>query len=234
MPKMDEYMIKHPSAKGFFISEGDLCLKKGYTFADFVREYGDTQKITWIGYKKILRVKGKIDYIVGNFMIYVPRSQMPMLTEEFAKQKREIYSDRFFTRLVQQGKVVLAPKSIAGEIEHVSAVAKGKVRVADCHLNSELPLYERLQKTAKIRQVKIQQVSGGKIEPGLQDKTKKNVMFSQGKLHFLPKDFRDLVFGDDINPGKKGTVKKEIKVKVKPEPKFSLASKILKDLKKKQ
>ena len=230
MPKMNEYMIKHPSAKGFFIAEGDHCLKKGYTFDDFLKEYGDTQKITWMGYKKILRVKGKIDYIVGNFMIYVPRSQMPMLTEEFEKQKREIYSDRFFTRLVQQGKVVLAPKSIAGEIAHVSAVAGGKVRVADCHLNTELPAYERIQKTQQLRQVKIQQVTGGKIEPGLQDKIKKNVMFSQGKLHFLPKDFRDLVFGDDINPGKQGTVKK--KIKVKPEP-SSLASKILKDLKKK-
>ena len=115
-----------------------------------------------MGYKKILRVKGKIDYIVGNFMIYVPRSQMPMLSEEFEKQKREIYSDRFFTRLVQQGKVVLAP---------------------------------------------------------------------QGKLHFLPKDFRDSVFGEVINPGKKGTITK--KIKVKPQP-SSLASKILKDLKKKQ
>tara|TARA_R100000773_G_C4215468_1_gene114280 strand:+ start:876 stop:1706 length:831 start_codon:yes stop_codon:yes gene_type:complete len=151
IPKMNEYMIKHPSAKGFFIAEGDLCLKKGYTFSDWVKEYGDTQKVTWMGYKKVLRAKGKIDYIVGNFFIYVPRSQLRMLTEEFEKQKREIYSDRFFTRLVNEGKMILNPTSIAGEIEHISAVAGGKTRKADCHLNSELPKYEKRFKEERAR-----------------------------------------------------------------------------------
>ena len=142
MPKMLDYFKNHPAAKGFFIAEGDLSINEGYTFEDWYNEDGDTQHITWLGYKKILYQKGKIHYIVGNFLIYVPRSQIETLAIEFKKQTREIYSDRFFTKLVQQGKAVVFDKPIAGEIEHISAVAGGKVRKAQSHLNKLLPAYQ--------------------------------------------------------------------------------------------
>ena len=195
MPKMKKYFAKHPSAKGFFIAEGDLCLKKGYTFDDWYRQYGQVEKITWFGYKKVLRKKGEIDYIVGNFMIYVPRSQFDMLDEEFEKQKREIYSDRFFTRLTQQGKVVLNPTSIAGEIEHISSVAKGKVRKADCHLNSELPLYQKLK---DLPQNKIEVVVGASGEDdALRQKVAERVAKARGGMNFLPANFRKSALGAD-------------------------------------
>ena len=141
MPKMKKYFKEHPSAKGFFIAEGDLCLNEGYTFKDFYKEYGDTQDIEWIGYKKILRLKGEINYVVGNFLIYVPRNRFNFLLHEFEKTTKDIYSDRFFTNLVKRGEIKLRSSPVAGEIEHISAVAGGKIRKSKSHLNEQLPAY---------------------------------------------------------------------------------------------
>jgi len=195
MPKMEKYFMKYPAAKGFFLAEGDLCLKKGYTFDDWYREYGEVKEITWFGYKKILKQKGKLHYIVGNFMIYIPREKMGFLMERFSKQKADIFSDRFFTNLVIEGEVTLNPTSIAGEIEHVSAVAGGKVRKAkDCHLNTQLPLYETLKQG--IRKVEIATIGGaGTHSEEAQKLIEKRRAEAAGKMSFLPANFRRSALG---------------------------------------
>lgn len=195
LPKMEKYFMKYPSAKGFFLAEGDLCLKKGYTFDDWYKEYGQTKEITWFGYKKILRQKGKIHYIVGNFMIYIPKEKLPFLMERMKKQKADIFSDRFFTNLVIEGKVKLNPVSIAGEIEHISAVAGGKVRKAkDCHLNTQLPLYETLKQG--IRRVEVASVSGlGTHDAKAKEEIDKRRKEASGEMSFLPASFRKKALG---------------------------------------
>ena len=78
------------------------------------------KKPTWIGYKKKLS-----NYIVGNFLLYFPRSSIIELNNRFIKQKRLVYSDRFFTNLYYDGFIDLLDIPKTTEIEHYSNVLKG-------------------------------------------------------------------------------------------------------------
>ena len=75
MPKMLDYFKNHPAAKGFFIAEGDLSINEGYTFEDWYNEDGDTQHITWLGYKKIYLLKFRllIQLIVIGKLVISPK-----------------------------------------------------------------------------------------------------------------------------------------------------------------
>ena len=127
IPKMRKLFDKDSSLKGFFIAEGDLCLNPDYDLDKFLKE--NHKKPVWLGYKKKLS-----NYIVGNFLLYFPRSSFNKLEKYFQEQTRLVYSDRFFTRLTYDEKFIkLAPKSIASEIEHESKVAKG-LRKSKCHV----------------------------------------------------------------------------------------------------
>jgi len=127
IPRMRKLFDKDASLKGFFIAEGDLCLDIDYTFEQFLKE--KHKKPVWLGYKKKLS-----NYIVGNFLLYFPRSSFDKLEKYFQKQERLVYSDRFFTRLTYDEKFIkLSPVSVAGEIEHESKVMKG-IRKATCHI----------------------------------------------------------------------------------------------------
>ncbi len=130
---------KRYEIKGFFFGEGDVIIERGFNSLNI--EHVD--KPIWLGYKRINRAKGAplgIHYVVGNFLIYFPRSSFDMLFRAVENQKRDIYSDRFFTQMVQKGDLLIArqaklqypaqiyfgfTKSIADEIAHESAVAKG-------------------------------------------------------------------------------------------------------------
>ena len=127
MPKIKKYRETHPDMKGFFIAEGDLCLNKDYTFEHFIKD--NYKKPTWLGYKKKLS-----NYIVGNFLLYFPAKDIDKLDEYFQNKKILVYSDRFFTNLVEDGFIKLRKKSIADEIEHYSSVIKN-VRESKCHLD---------------------------------------------------------------------------------------------------
>ena len=109
IPKIQEIKNK---ISGFFIIEGDCKINISYN--EFLKM--NIQQPTWLGYKKKLK-----DYIVGNFLIYIPISYF----EEFKSHinvKRLIYSDRLFTRLVECGWLHLHPVSVAAEIPHFSHV----------------------------------------------------------------------------------------------------------------
>tara|TARA_Y100000004_G_C8870538_1_gene393098 strand:+ start:489 stop:1010 length:522 start_codon:yes stop_codon:yes gene_type:complete len=103
------------SKEGIFICEGDVLLKDGITIDDCPK----TSKPIWLGYKKKLS-----NYIVGNFLLWLPRSSYDMLEEQLNKKKR-IYSDRFWSNLYFKGLIDLYPVSLADEITHYSNVAKG-------------------------------------------------------------------------------------------------------------
>ena len=129
--------------EGFFLMEGDVIIFP--KFKEIQKQIKTVNKPIWLGYKKILRAKSKplgIDYVVGNFLLYFPRSSIPFLIKAVENQKRDIYSDRFFTQMVQRGELLLPreaklqypaksyfgfTKSIADEIAHDSSV-KGGVR----------------------------------------------------------------------------------------------------------
>ena len=114
-----DYVNKNPNVKGVFICEGDICLEKDYNFNKFLAEdHSILNNPTWLGYKKKLS-----NYIVGNFMLYFPISSLNKLNDYFQKQKRFVYSDRFFTKLTYNEKFInLVSKTRATEIEHYSNV----------------------------------------------------------------------------------------------------------------
>jgi hypothetical protein len=153
MPRIVELMKKNKNLQGAFIVEGDLCLNTEFTFKKFLEMVmsGKLNKPTWLGYKKILRVNGAISYVVGNFMIYIPRDYIKEMNEEFCAQKRYVYSDRFYTKLVNKGLLQLVPESLASEIEHTSNV-KGGIREAECRISLN---DNTLAKTKKIKKIQI-------------------------------------------------------------------------------
>lgn len=109
MPK-----LLHIEAKGIFICEGDVLLKKGWNIHNIPQEPFPV----WYGYKKILK-----NYIVGNFLIWIPRSYYHIIKGELdRKNNRLIFSDRFFSQLVAKGILKVYTESIADEITHHSNV----------------------------------------------------------------------------------------------------------------
>ncbi len=142
IPKLKDNMAKY-KLEGFFLMEGDVIIEPSWN--SIKKQIDSVDKPIWLGYKKILRAKSKplgIDYVVGNFLLYFPRSSIPFLIKAVENQKRDIYSDRFFTQMVQKGDMIIPreknrqypaesyygfTKSIADEIAHDSSV-KGGVR----------------------------------------------------------------------------------------------------------
>jgi len=110
IPKIDK--IKN-NIDGFFIIEADVKININY---NQFQKLNITEP-TWLGYKKKLS-----NYIVGNFLIYIPIEYFNDFKELVMEQKRNIYSDRFFTKLVDTGFLKLHPKSIANEIPHHSNI----------------------------------------------------------------------------------------------------------------
>jgi hypothetical protein len=120
IPKIEK-IINNTDIKGFFIAEGDLYLNDDFDFNAFLNL--KLKRPTWIGYKKKLS-----NYIVGNFLIYIPVQYFDQLKEHFNNQKTLVYSDRFFSKLYFSGFLDLLPKSEASEIQHYSNVL-GKIRL---------------------------------------------------------------------------------------------------------
>jgi len=111
IPKIEK--IKD-SIDGFFIIEGDIIINEDYTYDKFLEE--KHRKPIWLGYKKKLS-----NYIVGNFLIYIPIKYF----EEFKiliNNQANVYSDRFFTKLVKSNWLKLRDTSVATEIPHTSNV----------------------------------------------------------------------------------------------------------------
>jgi len=120
IPKIEK-LIHNTDIKGFFIAEGDLYLNDDFDFNAFLNL--KLKRPTWIGYKKKLS-----NYIVGNFLIYIPVNYFYQLKEHFNNQKTLVYSDRFFSKLYFSGFLDLLPKSEASEIPHYSNVL-GNIRL---------------------------------------------------------------------------------------------------------
>lgn len=114
IPKIEK--IKN-NIDGFFIIEGDVKINISYN--EFLKM--NITVPTWLGYKKKLK-----DYIVGNFLIYIPINYFDEF-KELMNVKRLVYSDRLFTRLVDSGWLHLHHETVAHEIPHYSNVL-GKFR----------------------------------------------------------------------------------------------------------
>lgn len=109
LPKIEKIRNK---IDGFFIIEGDVKIDISY------KEFLELKinEPTWMGYKK----KQK-KFIVGNFLIFIPINYLDELKEHM-NITRLIYSDRFFTKLVDKQWLKLNNKSVAREIPHFSNV----------------------------------------------------------------------------------------------------------------
>lgn len=129
LPKLELLASKNPNIRGFFVAEGDVCPIDKFNLTYFLKNYPINEPI-WLGWKKVQRAKGEISYVVGNFLLYFPVEFLPVLRKEVDSKKGKLmYSDRFFTQLVQKGLLKLQlPDSMAGEVEHYSKVAGGKTR----------------------------------------------------------------------------------------------------------
>ena len=128
LPKLELLASKNPNIRGFFVAEGDVCPIDKFDLTYFLKNYPVNEAI-WLGWKKILKAKGDIDYVVGNFLLYFPREFLPILRKEVdAKKGKLVYSDRFFTNLVKKKLLKITIPSMAGEVEHYSTVAGGKTR----------------------------------------------------------------------------------------------------------
>ena len=113
IPKINKIKDK---IDGIFIIEGDVKISIDYD--EFLKM--NIKVPTWLGYKKHLS-----NYIVGNFLIFIPMSYWEQFVELVDKQKRNIYSDRFFTKLYFNDFLKLSKKTIANEVLHYSNVLKG-------------------------------------------------------------------------------------------------------------
>jgi len=111
IPKIEK--IKD-SIDGFFIIEGDIIINEDYTYDKFLEE--KHRKPIWLGYKKKLS-----NYIVGNFLIFIPIRYFTEFKILISNQKN-VYSDRFFTKLVKSNWLKLRDTSVATEIPHTSNV----------------------------------------------------------------------------------------------------------------
>lgn len=112
MPK-----LKQTKEKGIFICEGDVIIFEN------VNNIEQPDYPVWYGYKKKL-----CDYIVGNFLLWLPKNYYNIIQEEIDKKNnRLLYSDRFFTQLVNKNIIKLHDISIANEIKHYSNIIK-KIR----------------------------------------------------------------------------------------------------------
>lgn len=129
MPKFMSLYKTNPSLKGVFIAEGDLYINEDWNFDTFRSE--GYKLPTWLGYKKILSNGSQGKYYCGNFLIYIPRDFIEELNTHFTNQKKYVYSDRFFTKLVECGWLKLNNKSVADEIEHYSNIIN-KIRKSKC------------------------------------------------------------------------------------------------------
>lgn len=109
IPKIEK--IKN-NIDGFFIIEGDVKINISYN--EFLKM--NITVPTWLGYKKKLK-----DYIVGNFLIYIPINYFDEFKNHMSV-KRLIYSDRLFTRLLEQDWLHLHHETLAHEIPHFSNV----------------------------------------------------------------------------------------------------------------
>jgi hypothetical protein len=105
---------------GFFIAEGDLYIDNDFNYKTFLEN--NYKYPTWLCYKKITK-----NYIVGNFLLYFPKEYILEFNKLLQNQKRLIYSDRFFTKLVKTNWLKIVDKSKGNELEHYSNVI-GKVR----------------------------------------------------------------------------------------------------------
>jgi hypothetical protein len=106
--------LKETKEKGLFICEGDVIIDDDYN----VNNIDTPDYPVWYGYKK-----KRSTYIIGNFLLWLPKSYYNILQEEIEKKKGNLlYSDRFFTQLVKKDIIKLHSKSIANEIQHYSNV----------------------------------------------------------------------------------------------------------------
>ena len=99
-------------ARGYLIAEDDAIVNPlAKQLNKIIQKQGGANHILWIGYQKILKKKGEIDYIVGSQLIYVPRKLLRQMKEVMDKSRPQLF-DRFLLNKRQQLGLKVIPQNL--------------------------------------------------------------------------------------------------------------------------
>ena len=98
-------------AYGFLYAEDDAIINiPSNELTEIINKNGK-DNILWIGYQKILRKKGEIDYVVGGQLLYIPKSRLEHL-KVVLNNTRPQHMDRFLLNKRQQIGLKLVPQNL--------------------------------------------------------------------------------------------------------------------------
>ena len=104
--------LKKMKAKGYLLAEDDALVNaNAKELSKIINKNGGAKNILWIGYQKILKKKGEIDYIVGGQLIYIPRERIDQM-ERVMKESRPQHFDRFLLNKRKQIGLTVVPQNL--------------------------------------------------------------------------------------------------------------------------
>lgn len=104
--------LKKMKAKGYLVAEDDALVNANAKELNrIIIKNGGAKNILWIGYQKILKKKGEVDYIVGSQLIYIPRQRIDQL-ERVMKESRPQHLDRFLLNKRKQIGLTVVPQKL--------------------------------------------------------------------------------------------------------------------------
>lgn len=104
--------LMNMKAKGYLIAEDDAIINANASELNtIIKKNGGDKNILWIGYQKIYRRKGEIDYVVGAQMIYVPRNRLREMKSVMDSARPQLY-DRFLLNFRDKIGLKLVPQKL--------------------------------------------------------------------------------------------------------------------------
>jgi len=98
-------------AYGFLYAEDDAIINVPSNKLTEIINKNGKDNILWLGYQKILKKKGEIDYVVGGQLLYIPKSRLEHL-RVVMNNTRPQHMDRFLLNKRQQIGLKLVPQNL--------------------------------------------------------------------------------------------------------------------------
>lgn len=96
---------------GFLCAEDDAIINiPSNELTEIINKNGKNN-ILWLGYQKILKKKGEIDFVVGGQLIYIPKSRLEHLRDIMNNTRPQLI-DRFLLNKRQQIGLKLVPQNL--------------------------------------------------------------------------------------------------------------------------
>ena len=110
LKKVIPFLMKR-KASGFIYAEDDAIINVPSDKLNEIIDENGRDNILWLGYQKILRKKGEIDYVVGGQMLYIPMSRLEHLLVVM-NNTRPQHFDRFLLNKSKQIGLKLVPQNL--------------------------------------------------------------------------------------------------------------------------